>query len=103
MRNFFEKHKNKFFSFLILLNVVISFVLFSLKIQLDNANYKEELHNCYICGDGVEILQVNGSYHIECDIFKGGCGLDTGYYASKKDLAEKWNSIADYELKGGMH
>lgn len=102
MSKFFEKHKIKIFVFLLLLYVVLSLVSFSLKIQLDNATYKAELHDCYICGDSVEISQVNDSYHIECDVFKGGCGLDTGYYTSKKELAEKWNSIADDELKGEM-
>ena len=95
IKTFFEKHKIKIFVALIILDFILCCVSGFLKIKLDNATYQETLHDCYICGKSMEISQINESYRIECDSFKGGCGLTTGFYSSKVKLAKDWNNIAN--------
>ena len=80
---------------LVVITIILSCTVFCLKLKLDNTVEITKLHDCYMCGKEVEILPVNESYYIECEVLKGGCGMRTGYYFSKKSLAEKWNSIGE--------
>lgn len=60
-----------------------------------------ELAPCPICNKEVKITQVGDTFYIECDewLEADGCGLTTGYYKSKAELIEDWNSSLSEENK----
>ena len=77
--------------------------IMDLRTQLEDVNHKLELSgyetfevdNCPMCETEVKlrITSGGGSFKIECDKYDEGCGLETGYYKSKKQLVEDWNNI----------
>ena len=68
-----------------------------LQTQLDQCIEVEEqtLNPCPMCGHEVKLNPINDSFYIKCDCFlgEGGCGLETGYYKSKKELIDQWNGM----------
>lgn len=69
----------------------------------ENQRYEDKLYStselktCPICEATVR-LKGGKLYYIECEEYddnnkKRGCGLQTGYYDSKQDLIEIWNTI----------
>lgn len=89
---------------LIFLTIFLIVCIFGLRKRADNLQTQLEqcveveeqtLDPCPICGHEVKLNPINDSFYIECDDFLGGrgCGLTTGYYKSKNELIEKWNSM----------
>ena len=81
----------------ILTIIALVLIIIGLHTKLNNTLDTPALHDCYICKHPVELTQVNDSYCVECSVFKGGCGLTTGYSHSKQKVVKEWNAIVNAE------